>query len=154
LYEHGNALQAIQRLDEVVDLRRIKADTVIINGEKDEILDVADINATRWPGASGAKAGSVRWKSSPYCRSERGRIRSPSVGCCGNRSRQVMQALTRRILTTACCVWVATGCSGVDSGGYATVYYGASHDSHPACGDTKFSPGRLYSRYRAAARRA
>lgn len=31
----------------------------------------------------------------------------------------------RRILAAACCAWVATGCSGADSGGlYGPVYYG------------------------------
>jgi hypothetical protein len=37
-----------------------------------------------------------------------------------------MQPLIRRILLTACCAWVATGCSGADSGAlYSPVYYGA-----------------------------
>jgi pimeloyl-ACP methyl ester carboxylesterase len=43
LYEHGRALQRTQRLEDVVDLSSIKADTMIINGVKDEILNVDDI---------------------------------------------------------------------------------------------------------------
>lgn len=42
-YEHGKSLQAIQRLEDVVDLRLIKAESLIINGENDDILDPADL---------------------------------------------------------------------------------------------------------------
>jgi pimeloyl-ACP methyl ester carboxylesterase len=45
LYEHGRALQRIRRLEEVVELSSIEADTMIINGAKDEILNVAEIYA-------------------------------------------------------------------------------------------------------------
>jgi pimeloyl-ACP methyl ester carboxylesterase len=45
LYEHGRALQRIRRLEEVVDLSSISANTLIINGAKDEILDVAEVCA-------------------------------------------------------------------------------------------------------------
>ena len=37
-----------------------------------------------------------------------------------------MRAIVRRILATTCCIWTATGCSGVDtSSPYEPVYYGA-----------------------------
>jgi pimeloyl-ACP methyl ester carboxylesterase len=43
-HEHGKSLQIVQRISEVVDLSRIEAQTLIINGEKDEIMDLTDVN--------------------------------------------------------------------------------------------------------------
>ena len=38
-----------------------------------------------------------------------------------------MRSLIRRLLPAACCIGIATGCSGVDSGGVSgSTYYGTS----------------------------
>jgi pimeloyl-ACP methyl ester carboxylesterase len=42
-YEHGLFVISSKRLDEVVDLGKIKAKTILINGENDAIIDLDDV---------------------------------------------------------------------------------------------------------------
>ncbi|MDD5155529.1 MAG: alpha/beta hydrolase [Candidatus Omnitrophica bacterium] len=42
-YEHGLFVVSSKQLSEIVDLRNIKAKTILINGEKDTIIDLEDV---------------------------------------------------------------------------------------------------------------
>ena len=42
-YEHGLFVIASKQLSEIVDLRRIKEKTILLNGEKDTIIDLEDV---------------------------------------------------------------------------------------------------------------
>jgi len=42
-YTHGKLLETTQSLNKVVDLRNIKAETLVINGEHDTIMDMEDV---------------------------------------------------------------------------------------------------------------
>ncbi len=43
LYTHGKLLETSQNINKVIDLRNIKAETLIINGERDTIMDLKEI---------------------------------------------------------------------------------------------------------------
>jgi pimeloyl-ACP methyl ester carboxylesterase len=43
-HAHGQLLEATTHINEVVDLRSIKAQTLIINGEMDKVMDLEDVN--------------------------------------------------------------------------------------------------------------